>query len=1346
MSEAKDRKAIDNGGKKRSESASEFFAVGTPLQPLRASYIRRPADELFFEALLAGRYAHVIAPDQSGKTSLISATAARLENNGVSVAVLDLEQLGLRDGGTEAGRFYYSVAYRILRQLRIRFELQTWWQDKSLFSNRQRLHEFFSEVVLGQTSRPVVIMIDEVQCVEHLPFTDQLLTSIRSAHDARTTDPEFTRLSFALCGECDPSSLVTIPEQSPFQVTQSVPLRDFTRDEINLFATELNLPAEQAGEALDRIYYWTSGQPYMTQKLSRALARDDAGDDINGAVDAIVSQQFTHRASLGNEPLLNHVQNRVVDDPSREQLLNLYGRIRKGVEVPTDLGSPLQRKLVAVGLLTIDEKGDLGVRNRIYGEVFSARWANENLPIHWRAPLLALLVVAAFLLIPFWYTQWLPKPYVAVLTSPTTELDVAETAWQNFRSFPGHTDVADTLYRLYIQEQARTADSVERIDAVVQRAAAISESGALGDRLLAAFHDRAVARNLRAEARDEALLASIEALIEPSPERRRRAAALIGDDYPGLIATLGEATPGEQVFNAEALAINYIDGSTVNQWSLVDTELKAGESFSITALEVTPLVRRVFVDQEGTVARASLRLNLSHARHADLRIKIIAPSGRTIEIETGRDRSSVVDDIRIDRAQLAPLEGEALMGTWSLSIRDEGTGIAGQLVGWNLTLNSQGLVEDFQRGLDIPDPVQVDASNVWFSEDGRYAVARATQSDSARVWDLTFGKPIRAIAVTQGETIIGLDNGARRLLTATIDTVNIWDTATGDRLATLPIEGAGIAGSLTADRRSLFLNYPGDTETRFALWSLETLEQTAELSVAGSPALVSLDAGGDWLAVADFDRSVRVWDFKTGELTAQLNLGAQPSSIHLAAGGTALGAVYGRSGVSLWRLEETSQPLFEFLEQGDWQLAFAPSGTRVALGRPATGYSLFDVSSGRPVGSVFGLGAAPGSLLAFSVDETVVLTGASPRGVRFWRAPAPGAGIESPSTPLAYWQPQPGTVVTATPDARKILVGDRGGHLNIVPRSADPAQLARAAANELSFLGHSSPIRRIAVDRSGLWAATAAEDGSLRAWSLTDGVPKSWTFERQGLPLVELGFSPDARLIAAADRDRVLLIDRATGERLAEFAHAGGISSLVFASSDTLYLGSTDGSLFGLSIVPGPEIEGRKIWDASAAITNMAVGPRGDSLIVVDADGLARVLSITESSQARLTLELPERVLEVAVAPVGAEVLFRTERWVHQAIAGVEGLAWKDATLVAPVNQPAQIVFDTTLGRVYEPMIIASGGNRLVLRPLRASADEAGLFGSREELLSDWRRRLGVLAPAAEAETIDAPVSGVGGR
>ena len=201
----------------RLDTTGEFFSVGTPLHAVRAGYIRRSADDVLYETLVAGRYAHVIAPDRSGKSSLIAATAARLENNGFKVAILDLEQIGVRDAGGDEARWYYNVAYRLLRQLRIRIDLLSWWQDKSILSNRQRLVEFYSEIVLSNIQERVVVLVDEIQCIAELPFADQLLASIRVAHNVRATDPEFSRLTFALLGECDPLSLIPMAISSSLE-------------------------------------------------------------------------------------------------------------------------------------------------------------------------------------------------------------------------------------------------------------------------------------------------------------------------------------------------------------------------------------------------------------------------------------------------------------------------------------------------------------------------------------------------------------------------------------------------------------------------------------------------------------------------------------------------------------------------------------------------------------------------------------------------------------------------------------------------------------------------------------------------------------------------------------------------------------------------------------------------------------------------------------------------------------------------------------------------------------------------------------------------------------------------
>ena len=311
----------------RLDTTGEFFSVGTPLHAVRAGYVRRAADDVLYETVVSGRYAHIIAPDRSGKSSLIAAAAARLENNGFKVATLDLEQIGVRDAGIDAGRWYYSVAYRLLRQLRIRVDLQSWWQDKSILSNRQRLVEFYSEVILRNVHERVVVFVDEIQCIAHLAFADQLLASIRAAHNARATDPEFSRLTFVLLGECDPLSLIDEPELSPFNITQAVSLGDFSRADLDLFGTELNLPQEQAKAVLDRIYFWTGGQPYLSQKLARSISRENRHEDVVEVVDRIATMQLAGRAALHSEPHMSHIHREVVNDVKRrEPLLNLFGQ------------------------------------------------------------------------------------------------------------------------------------------------------------------------------------------------------------------------------------------------------------------------------------------------------------------------------------------------------------------------------------------------------------------------------------------------------------------------------------------------------------------------------------------------------------------------------------------------------------------------------------------------------------------------------------------------------------------------------------------------------------------------------------------------------------------------------------------------------------------------------------------------------------------------------------------------------------------------------------------------------------------------------------------------------------
>ena len=71
-----DEQAPDSG-REQLDATGEFFSVGAPLHAVRAGYVRRKADDLLYDTVVSGRYAHVLAPDRTGKSSLVSATAAR---------------------------------------------------------------------------------------------------------------------------------------------------------------------------------------------------------------------------------------------------------------------------------------------------------------------------------------------------------------------------------------------------------------------------------------------------------------------------------------------------------------------------------------------------------------------------------------------------------------------------------------------------------------------------------------------------------------------------------------------------------------------------------------------------------------------------------------------------------------------------------------------------------------------------------------------------------------------------------------------------------------------------------------------------------------------------------------------------------------------------------------------------------------------------------------------------------------------------------------------------------------------------------------------------------------------
>ncbi|MDX1404535.1 MAG: AAA-like domain-containing protein [Woeseiaceae bacterium] len=1322
------------------DKTGEFFSVGPPLHAVKPGYVSRTADELLYRTLADGHYAHVIAPDRTGKSSLIASTAARLQNNGFKVAVLNLSQISERDGGSDAGRWYYSIAYRLLRQFRLKVDLQTWWQDNSILSNRQRLVEFYSLVILPNVQDKIVIFVDDIQVLADLPFTEHLLASIRAAHNARATEPEFARLGFALIGECDPVSLVLDSSMSPFAISQEVRLDDFSREDLEIFAAELNLSASDASTALDRIYHWTAGQPYLCQKLARSVSREKISGDIAGHVDRIAMHQLGGRGALHSEPHLNHLHRLIVEDRKHhEPLLNLYGRIRKGLNVYHDPESGIQRRLLATGLVFVNSHGELAIRNRIYAYVFTARWANENLPLHWRGPALAAVIMLLLTAIPFAYTQLLPKPYMRVITTPTLDLETVSQAYSSLRSFPGHADTADRMFESILEFRARQATSRSEILQIAAFARQTPGSTMFADSLVAEFWDRQVDLAMREGRRDDALLASLEALVVSTQARRRRAATLVGDDYAMLLATNPPRQTDGIVFDADNVRLTYFSDAQISQWSFVDQVLVPQDPWVMTALEVTPLVRRVVVDQDGIVNRIGLTVNVSHARLADIRMKLIAPSGRTAELEFDQAASAANDEIRISREQIAPLVGEPLNGTWSLTLRDEAIGVTGHLMSWNLNLNSQLVVENFERGLDIPDPVEGASENLWFSPDGRHAIARASQSDSARLWDLGTAKAAGTIAVAAGEQVLGLSANAEYLVTTTQDAVILWRTADGRRSAVLDVGATG--AMLAVDGEHLLVPHRGDIDTRFDLWSLSAREVVAQLTVAGDPALLSIDRSASRLAIADYDRAVRIWNFQSSEIVSQIDLPLQPSHIELSANGESLGVVYGDEGVSLWRVERPEAPVMIESDRGRWQIAFSQSGARFLAGNPRHGYQVFRSRDGAISGPLLDTGDKAGMhmLLAFSSDESLVTTATGDGMARIWSAPQiaaviPGSASAAPAPGYPLWSSSSDTIAALSPGGERIAIGDMSGHVHVMRIDESLRELS-GEPEELSFLGHRAGVIAVAFSADASLVASAGADGTIRIWDGSSGLPRPFFGITPIRSVERMVFSPSSSQLAILSGQRAWVMDARTGAVLADFELGEMHADLSFAADGQLYLGSASGALHNLYADRTGNWHLRTVWQGSESIDRLAVSAVRQQIVMVDAKNDARILDIGSGAIGTTLLQLPATVSDIRFSRNETRVLFKVGHWIHRSLVTPDGLVWTDAvrapnsvpgSRMAIDNSRLSGVTDRGAGIDSDRVLVLtrdSGLARIAEIRFDYGAGPA-LFGNRLELIDEWTRKV----------------------
>lgn len=358
------------------EDQPERFHTGGTLPQEASSYVERQSDRELLESLVRGEFCYVLTSRQMGKSSLMVRTAKRLQEKQFKVAALDLTALGQN---VDAEQWYGGLLAEMGWQLGLEDPLDSFWQQHLRLSPVQRFFSAIREVVLSQIVGRVCIFVDELDMVCSLSFaTDEFFAAIREFYNHRSEDSKLNRVSFCLLGVATPRELIEDDRMTPFNIGSRVELEDFTRAELTPLAYGLGRSRKIALEIIDRIYYWASGHPYLTQKLCKHVLENEAVQSVSG-VDDLCARLFLNNPSLEQDDNLLFVRERLLRGASDlGSLLETYEKILKSDSADCSIASSFFPVLRLSGIVRVVE-GRLTVRNRIYKTVFDEDWIRTQL-------------------------------------------------------------------------------------------------------------------------------------------------------------------------------------------------------------------------------------------------------------------------------------------------------------------------------------------------------------------------------------------------------------------------------------------------------------------------------------------------------------------------------------------------------------------------------------------------------------------------------------------------------------------------------------------------------------------------------------------------------------------------------------------------------------------------------------------------------------------------------------------------------------------------------------------------------------------------------------------------------